>query len=84
MEGEDMGAPNCGSSVTKPAHGISVEVKVDTTQLDEAIAKANQLVQLLERADVLAYRINVGALSRARVPTSEEMRKIARDVAIGE
>jgi hypothetical protein len=58
MEGEDMGAPNCGSSVTKPAHGISVEVKVDTTQLDEAIAKANQLVQLLERADALVYRIN--------------------------
>lgn len=38
---------------------ISVEVQVDTTQLDIAIKKAESLVQLLERADALAYRIGI-------------------------
>lgn len=44
----------------KTVKGISVGVKIDTTQLDEAIVKANQLVQLLERADALGYRISQG------------------------
>ena len=42
----------------KSAGGIAVSLQIDTAQLDEAIAKANQLVQLLERADTLAYRIS--------------------------
>lgn len=36
---------------------VSVEVQVDTTQLDEAIKKAEHLVDCLERADDLINRI---------------------------
>lgn len=40
----------------KAEKGIDIEVRVDTTQLDEAIKKSNQLMQLLERVDGLAFR----------------------------
>lgn len=38
--------------------GVKVEVNVDTHELDEAIAKAEHLVALLERAKVLQVEVH--------------------------
>lgn len=39
------------------AKELSIGVSVDTTQIDEAMVKVEQLAQCLERADALLYRI---------------------------
>lgn len=36
---------------------LIIEVEVDTSQLDNAIEKANQLVELLERVETLSYKL---------------------------
>lgn len=44
---------------SKTIKGVAVSLQVDTTQLDEAITKTNKLLQLLERAEALTYRIGI-------------------------
>jgi len=41
----------------KTVNEVAVSVQVDTSKLDEAITKTRQLMQMLERADTLAYRV---------------------------
>lgn len=48
-----------GSSIARPktSDALSISITVDTSQLDEAIAKAERLVNTLERAEQLMERV---------------------------
>lgn len=65
-----------------PISGLEVGIQVDTTQLNEAIKKADQLVQLLERVDELSSQTSKTLRVEMRVSVGEYC--IDRSIEVGD